>query len=89
VLTAGVLMAAGSIACWPVPTVWRWIPRVGIAGSVVSVAAVPAMYWGPVTWVLPVSRFFLGAWILGVAATMGGANDWTSAHGRLREAVDP
>jgi hypothetical protein len=80
VLTTGVLMAAGSVACWSTPTVWRPIPWIGIAGAIVSAAAVPAMYWEPVTWVLPVSRFFLGAWILGLALTMSGADRWITAR---------
>jgi hypothetical protein len=82
VLTAGVLMVAGSVACRSVPAIWPWIPRVGIAGGVVSAAAVPAMYWEPVTWVLPVSRFFLGAWILGISLTMSGADRWVAARPR-------
>jgi hypothetical protein len=80
VLTTGVLMLAGSVACWSTPTVWRPIPWIGITGAIVSAAAVPAMYWEPVTWVLPVSRFFLGAWILGLAVTMSGAHLWITAR---------
>jgi hypothetical protein len=87
VLTAGVLMAAGSIACWSTPTVWPWISWVGIAGSIVSAAAIPAMYWEPITWVLPVSRFFLGAWILGVAAIIAGAHEWISTRRRRERAT--
>lgn len=50
---------------------------------VISVAAVPAMYWEPVTGALPASRFFLGAWVLGVSVTTSSTSTTDRAAGTV------
>ncbi|HEX2030849.1 MAG TPA: hypothetical protein VHL78_05545 [Actinomycetota bacterium] len=70
VLFVSVFLGAASVAMLPTPTVPRWVIWVGIAGAALSVFAVVAMFWQPATYILPASRVFLGAWILGLCLTM-------------------
>lgn len=83
VLFVGVFMGASALAQRTEPSVPRWVTWTALVGAAVSVAAIPAMYWQPVTWVLPASRFFLGAWIFAICLILSRAAFSTRSDANL------
>jgi hypothetical protein len=52
-------------------TLPRWLIAIGLIGALASAVAMVAVIWRPATFVLPVSRLFLGAWIAGACLILG------------------
>jgi hypothetical protein len=65
VLFVAAFLAAASMSASRSRAFPRWLMWLGMVGAAVSSLAIVALVWRPATYILPASRAFLGAWILG------------------------
>jgi hypothetical protein len=66
VLAIAVFLGGSSLAVFTTDVVSEWVAWVGFAGAAVSAGAVLPLVWYPASWLLPITRALLAAWILSI-----------------------